>query len=442
MKNTLEVVQKQKQQLSPNLVHSMNVLQMGYFEMVQMLNKSLMENPFFEVDGNPEVSAEFKDTGSSHSKVKKNNGDVGEFDIPDNKGVDLKKHVMRQLLIFEKDKKDHEVFSYLADSLDSRGFLMENINYICEMFDLSSNQGMHYLKLLQSVEPKGIGARNLKECLMIQLMHEYEDLPLAEKIIDNYLEYVASNDYKSISKSENVSIAAVKEAVYVLKALNPIPANGFSFNDTTTYIVPDAYIEVTGEKIDIEINNGFENKLKISSECMNIYKMEDLDKECKDFLAKKLYDYKLVRYYTRRRKITLRKLIVALVSYQEAYFRTGKKISLKPLRLLDLEMMTGLHSSTISRALKDKYYQCDFGTFPLKTLVPRTYSKGNKAAVSREMLKEEIRQIILNEDKQNPYSDKQIQDFLIEEGFDISRRSVSQYRIELNISSSNKRREN
>ena len=440
MNQKLEVIQKQKQQFSPKLIHSMNMLQMGYHEMETLIDTSLLDNPFSDVDDHLISATNLVEKDVDYKKSRKHNNDLQEFDIADTNEVDLLSHVKMQLEKYIKTATDLQAITFLVESLDAKGYLNEEMSVVCNLFDLTDKEGMYYLKLLQSVEPKGLGARDLIECLLLQLDNNKSN-SLAKLIIESYLEYVGIKNYSYIAKAENVSIEEVKTAVSLIKEMNPLPANGFAIHERTTYIIPDAYIESEEDEIVIELNSGFEKKLKINENNLELYKQAKLDKDSKEFLSKKLQDFKWLQYCTTRRSITLKKIITALVDYQDVFFKTGEKRNLKPLRLIDIEEMTGLHSSTISRALQDKYFKCNFGTYPLRTLVPRTYSKRGSVSAPRNLIKEEIQEIIRLEDKQHPYSDQQIQVILKEEGFPVSRRSVSKYREELSIPSSNVRRE-
>lgn len=440
MKQKIEIIQSQKQQFSSKMIHSMNMLQMSYHELATMIDASLLENPFSDIDECMAMTSIEDVENQSYTVKRNNNEDLQTFDIADTDDEDLFTYVRMQLEPEIKTNKDRQIIQFLLESLDAKGYLIEGISEICKVFDLTQQEGMRYLSLMQSANPKGIGARNLKECLLLQI-EESEQSTLIKKIINFYLEYVGAQNYVTIAKKENVSLECVKYAVQEIKSLNPIPANGFSLSERMSYMIPDVYITFGEDEMSIRMNDGFEKKLVINEESVQLYKQAGLDKASREYLSQKLKDFRLLKYYTTRRNITLRKIITALAQYQQTFLKTGDKRNLKPLRLIDLEEIIGLHSSTISRALQGKFFSCDYGTYTFKTLVPRMYSKKGVETTSKNMIKEEIREIIENEDKTSPYSDQQIQLFLEEEGYPVSRRSVSKYREELLIPSSHIRRQ-
>lgn len=442
MDYNIKLIQDQKQSFSPKLIPALNILQMGYYDLEKMIETTLIDNPFSEIDFDNASTMGIEENEADYKIVKKSNSDDSqEFEIGEDNEEDLVTYVMMQLANEIKNNKEKQIIEYILASLDTKGYLKEGIQDICNLLDLSEEEATHYLQLIQNVEPFGLGAKTLSECLLIQLQHLDRPTELAEIIVISYLPYVGEHLYDKIANKENVSIDEVMKAVETIKLLNPLPANGFAIKERTNFIVPDVYIDEDNSKLTLELNSNYEQKLKMNMDNLEIYKNGNLDKNSKEFLSKKLKDFNWLLYSTSRRSITLNKIIALLVDFQKDFLLTGDKKKLKPLRLSDLEEMSNLHSSTISRALQDKYFHCKFGTFPLKMLVPRVYAKNGEVSVSKNQIKDEIREIILNEDKTKPLSDQKIQEYLAEEGYTLSRRSVTLYREEMNIAKSKFRKE-
>ena len=180
--------------------------------------------------------------------------------------------------------------------------------------------------------------------------------------------------------------------------------------------------------------------MKLNTENYDAYKSNTFDVKSKEFLQKKYHDFKWLQYSINRRQITLQKIIEFLVEYQKEYFYTGNLFALKPIRLSDISKELDIHSSTISRATSNKYFQNKYGTFPLKMLIPRSYEKKGQPLSSVQMIKDEIQEMIKYENPEKPLSDEKIRELLDEEGYVVSRRSITLYRQEEGIPSSRKRK--
>ena len=233
----------------------------------------------------------------------------------------------------------------------------------------------------------------------------------------------------------------MKEAVGFIQSLNPIPANGFRVQSKSIYVIPDAYVICEDNTISVEMNYAVCDKLTLNKENYELYRNTKFSKEDKKFLTDKLNNFRWLQYSTNRRFKTVQQIIVFLVNYQRDYFLTGNSHVLKPLRLVDVAEALNLHASTISRAISNKYFRCDYGFFPFRFLMPKSYQKsGAEQNPSIESLQGEIKEIIALEDKEHPYSDEKIKQILQEEGYDVSRRTVTLYRNACFIPSSNNRR--
>ena len=388
MKQSLEIIQNQKQKFSSKLVPSMEILALSQHELESLVDASLMDNPFSDVDQNT-ISLKTRDVDLDFKRVRKKQGELQEIAYADESQDDLFEHVIVQLYPHMQTKKDEEVFTVLLESLDSRGFLSETPDDLCRFLNIKKARLLQYLHVLQHVDPKGLGAKDTGECICIQLS-EIEGSTLAQHIVCSHLEALSTGDFLKIAKSEHTDVEHVKQALSLIRSLNPIPANGFRVREKTVFIIPDVYIRL--------------------------------------------------QYSISRRSVTLKKIIAFLVEYQAAFFQTGDECALKPLRLVDIAEQLKMHTSTISRAISGKFFQCEYGTYSFHFLVPRCYERQGEVTASIDTIRNEIKEIIRSEDKQHPYSDEKIHQLLEEDGFVISRRSVTLYRKECGIPSSRNRK--
>lgn len=437
MKQKFKIIQKQK--ISTKQIQSVKVLQLSQQDLDSFIEDSLVDNPFSDLE---QSNVEFEIKDNDYKKVSKKTDEQQSFEFIDEDENDLMGHVLPQLEPFIKTRKDRESFTIILESLDDRGFLGVDQKDLLNYLNIDKEKLVYYLDCLKNVHPLGLGTKNMQECILFQL-HKLSNSSLSIKIMEQYLEKVGVGDVGYIAKSENVEIEVVKKAIEQIQSLNPIPANGFRVNSKTLYIVPDVYIEREGDNISIEMNNSIRNKLTLNKENYETFKNSKFKRDEKKFLTQKLNDFKWLQYSADRRIHTLQKIITYLVDFQKDYFLTGDENRLKPLRLIDVSDAVNLHSSTISRAVSNKYFRCEYGFYPFRHLMPKTYKKKSEkvsSLTSIDTLKGEIKEIISLEDKRHPLSDEKIKQILQEEGYDVSRRSVTLYRNECFIPSSKNRR--
>lgn len=438
MKQSLEIIQNQKQKFSSKLVPSMEILALSQHELESLVDASLMDNPFSDVDQNT-ISLKTRDVDLDFKRVRKKQGELQEIAYADESQDDLFEHVIVQLYPHMQTKKDEEVFTVLLESLDSRGFLSETPDDLCRFLNIKKARLLQYLHVLQHVDPKGLGAKDTGECICIQLS-EIEGSTLAQHIVCSHLEALSTGDFLKIAKLEHTDVEHVKQALSLIRSLNPIPANGFRVREKTVFIIPDVYIRKEDSTFLLEMNARLQDKLSMNTENYELYKSAACNAEAKAFLKEKLNDFKWLQYSISRRSVTLKKIIAFLVEYQAAFFRTGDERALKPLRLVDIAEQLKMHTSTISRAISGKFFQCEYGTYSFHFLVPRCYERQGEVTASIDIIRNEIKEIIRSEDKQHPYSDEKIHQLLEEDGFVISRRTVTLYRKECGIPSSRNRK--
>lgn len=438
MRQQFEIIQNQKQKFSSKLVPSMEILSLSQHELESLVDTSLMENPFSDIEQN-QITLESKDVDPDYRKVRKKQEDQHEFEAADEQQNELAEHVMPQLYPYIKTKRDEEIFTVLLESLDSRGFLAEAEEDLCRFLNIKKDRLNRYLNIMKHIDPAGLAAKDTRECILVQLS-QMEGSALAQRIVESYLEAISVKDYNKIARLEHTTAAQVEDALALIQSLNPIPANGFKVHEKTMFIVPDVYIRKEDTTVIMEMNSRVQDKLKMNTENYELYKSSVYNEEAKAFLKEKLNDFKWLQYSVSRRAVTVKKIITFLVDYQMAFFLTGDERKLRPLRLVDIAEHLHMHYSTISRAISNKFFQCVYGTYSFHFLIPRCYEKQGEVTASIDTLKNEIKEIISAEDKESPYSDEKIHQLLEEDGFVISRRSVTLYRKECCIPSSRNRK--
>ena len=311
---------------------------------------------------------------------------------------------------------------------------------ICNDLGVNKEVGKNALKILQSLEPCGIGSRNLKECLLIQLKNKGILDEIIKEIILKYLEYIADCKYNYIAKELKITPKKVQAYGDIIKALEPKPARGYYTGEEIKFIIPDAYIVKIRGEYSVIMNKDIIPNITIN----NLYKQEILNGKNKrevEYVKEKVNDAINLINNVEQRNTTILKLLECIVKKQKEYFENGQEY-LKPMTLRELADEMRMHESTVSRAIKDKYILTSRGTIKIKDLFcNRIISSGIEGEdVSTNTIKNKIKQLIKLENKSKPLSDQAICDLLNKEDIAISRRTVAKYREELDIKSSAKRK--
>ncbi|KEI14779.1 RNA polymerase sigma54 factor [Clostridium novyi B str. ATCC 27606] len=447
---SLELKQEQKLIMTQQMQLSVKLLQMSNIDIQTYVEKEIQENPVIDVDYNTgdceKINYEidykrflkhldsYEYGNIQYSKHK-------EYISPLN-FIGAKKSLKEFLtdqIIGINNKKIKKVCAYIIENINSRGYLNININDIQKEIGVSKEVLQEALKIVQSLEPFGIGARDLKECLKIQLrMKKIYDKNLI-LIIDNYLELIANNKYNVIAKKLNISVKQAQSYGDIIKTLEPKPSRGFFTGEEVKYIVPEAYIKKINNEYYIIMNSSSIPKLNINNLYKNMLNNKE-DKEVKDFIKGKLNSAVFLIKSINQRESTIYKILEKILEIQRDYFDYGRK-ALKPMTLKDIAELLEMHESTISRAIRDKYINTDRGTIKIKDLfTTKIFRNDSFEEVSVNIIKNNIKELINSEDKKKPLSDQKICNILKESGVEISRRTVAKYREELNILSSNKRK--
>lgn len=335
----------------------------------------------------------------------------------------------------------------IIGNIDESGYLNRSIESIVDDFlfrhniEVTVKEIEDVLAIIQTFDPIGVGARDLQECLLIQLnkKEKTKAISLAKKVIKKCFEYFKKKQYNFIAQRLNCSEEELQEAIDEIIKLNPKPGNSLSTDvDSSIPIIPDFIVWMQNQKVDFQVNSYGNHKLKTSNYYENLLKTvsqsnSPSDKETATFLREKLESANIFIDALNRRSDTLYLIMKAIIKYQYEYFLEGDIQKLKPMRLVDIAEMVDLDISTISRVVSNKYAQTHFGIYKLKDFFSNFMLNEQGEQISTDKIKDEIVSIIRNEDKSNPLTDDKLVEMLKDKGYSIARRTVSKYRETLNI---------
>ncbi len=393
----------------------LNIISIPAVELKEKIEKAIEENPFLEYD-----------IKSNH-----NNLDINSIieNTASNSKESLFEHLKSQISIVFNNKKDIELAELISTFINENGYLTISSEEIADILNISVKKANEIIKILKTLEPIGIAAKNISECLSTQLKNK-ENIDkniknIAINIVENYLNELSKKDYKYISSKMNISEKNILEALKLIQTLEPYPAREF---DTTTikYIVPELFIFKENDKWQVKTNETFILPLKINKKYSKILKENNFNNDI--LKEKKLEAQNLISTVNERKK-SLKRVGEGLLKLQIDFFENGKEF-MKPLRLKDLALETNLSESTISRISNGKYLNTVWGTFSIKYFFSKNIKAINGELGSRAV-KEIIKRIIENSDAK--LSDEKIRLILKSEGIEIARRTIAKYRQSMNI---------
>jgi len=449
-------MQKQKLQqklgfnLSPQQIQFLALLQIPLASLDSRIQEELEDNPALEeTEKSEDISIDEmeEDYSNSYKYKQETNSDYSEVQISDFEET-LSEYLKKQLLLLNLDEDDLFLIEYLIDSLDENGWISREVFSISD--DLLINLNLEFseeeiiksLLLIQTLEPFGVGARNLQECLLVQLKNKEQNeiVELSIKVLENQYERFSKKNFEGVIRELEISEKQLKDVYELVEKLNPFPASNFSKNRRASYITPDFIIKIIDEKNIVSLSKRSGKELRVSNHYKKMIQ-ETSDKKAKEFLKQKIESANWFIDAILQREQTLLKVMNAIIKHQEKYFLSGDDKDLKPMILADIAQIVNMDISTISRVSNSKYVQTFFGSFLLKELFSEAYRKDNGELISTKVIKSKLKDIVDSEDKAAPYTDEKITILLGEEEYHIARRTVSKYREELGIETSKYRRE-
>ncbi|OCA88166.1 RNA polymerase sigma-54 factor [Bacillus sp. FJAT-27225] len=423
--------QEIKLSLTQELAQAIALLQYNTQELSSFLEAKALENPLMEVD----TTARYRGKKRVSTSERKENDING---LPMEAHPTLEEHLFSQVPPGELNKFTRLVFKLLILNMDENGYFRGDIDQIATSAKTTTDMVEGCLDEIQKLEPAGIGARSLQECLLLQLNRLGDDAENAKTIVTDYFTEFADKKWKQISKELKLPLHDIQQVQDLLQTLNPRPGAPF-FTEKASYIVPDVVVEYSDGKWAVKLvegtvpSIGFNDSLYQSLSAVG-------DRQAIKFLNEKFNDYQWLARSIRQRNETLLKVTAKIVEKQTVFFEKGKG-QLRPLTMKEVADEIGVHESTVSRTVREKYIGTPFGTFELKLFFLSGIQTVADSNASSSQVKALIKEYINNEDKRRPISDQDIADRLMDsEGLVISRRTVAKYREQLGIPSSSKRK--
>lgn len=455
---------------SPQMIQAMQILQCPMVELRDQVEQELQENVFLEVkeegsdgaespsengvesDVELDVSTDLwqelerleqraEPTGSRGSRLSDEDAErrlEALYNAPDS-GTSLSEHLLAQVRMMDVEPDLFRVVEHVVFSLDDDGRLEETAEQIAETLGVPIPLAEEAVALVRSLDPPGVGARDLRDCLLMQLDSMSYVRPLTRQIVENHLDDLAMNKLPKIAKATGSTIEAVKDSWDFLRMhLNPHPGAAFSESRNAT-VVPDVIVEEVDGRFEVRTERGSIPELSISSTYRALLKEARSDPKVYDYLRKKIESAKWFIEAVHQRQNTIQRIASEIVKRQEDFLREGVQ-HLKPMKMQDVADAVGVHISTVSRAISGKYIQTPQGIMEMKRFFSGGTVTDSGEMVSQQAVKDKLRLIVENEDKAAPLSDDQLVEALGREGVHIARRTVTKYRKALGIESSSRRR--
>ena len=471
---------KLTQKLSPQQIQLMKLIQLPTQAFEQRLLEEMNENPALEAGKEEEeyVNDEFEtedyddydeaeservdaeeiniddylsndDTPDYKTQTNNYSDDDEDHDAPFAAPISFHQDLINQLNTFILNENDREIAEFLVGSIDDMGYIRRSISDIVD--DLAFTQAVYtdektverLMHVIHELEPSGVGARDLQECLLLQLKHKTptEYIELATDIIENQFDAFTKKHYDKLLQKYNVSNDQLKKAIHEIEKLNPKPGGSFTGNNKVTEnIVPDFAIRIVEGKLELSLNGRNAPSLHVSRdylEMLQTYKVSKdkstQQKEAVQFIKQKLDSAKWFIDAIRQRQETLYVTMNAIMHYQEDFFLEGDETKLKPMILKDIADIVGLDISTISRVANSKYVETPYGTKLIKEFFSEAMKNDQGEDVSTLEIKKILQNVIEEEDKHKPLPDDQLADILKEKGYPIARRTIAKYREQLDI---------
>jgi RNA polymerase sigma-54 factor len=477
--------------LAPRMIQSMEILQLPIMALQERIQQELQENPVLELkesgdetpgaDGEAEAAPaaeEPADPGAQELVIDESGDNELDFDRlealsrdwedhfneehrPSRNGMDDegdKKHdamqnmasrpqslqdYLNDQLTFLDGSPDHlRLLRYVIAHIDDNGWLTSSLEDLAKNFEqpVTVAQVEEALHAIQKLDPPGVGARNLAECLLLQLTPETPYRDVLRVLIQNHLEDIQHNRLPVIQRKTDFDLPTIKAAIEALKHLNPRPGAQFSA-ENIPYVVPDILVERNDEGgYDVRLLDDWMPSIYISQRYLNLYREKGADPQAKDYLKRKIQAATWLLESIEQRRNTLEKVTRAIIQHQRAFLDKGPE-HIEPLKMQQIADQVGVHVTTVSRAVDDKWVQTPRGIFPLKRFFGGGTQTASGEEVAWETIKQKLLEIIDKEDKSNPLSDEDLVTKLQETGYPVARRTVTKYRKMLNIPSSRQRKD-
>ncbi|MBI2981068.1 MAG: RNA polymerase factor sigma-54 [Deltaproteobacteria bacterium] len=379
---------------------------------------------------------------TADSEPRQGNGDFSDeapsYENKPPSSANLQDHLLWQLHLSDMDGEESSIAEDLIGDINEEGYYQGDLQEQAENHNTTRDRVEFVLKMIQEFDPTGVGARDLKECLMLQIVPFGKERALLERLIDHYLEDLERRNYGAITKGLGISNERLRELAHIISTLEPKPGRPFG-GENPQYIIPDVYIHKVGNDYIVSLNDDGLPKLQVSSFYRTALFKNDMPSQAKDYIQDKLRSAMWLIRSIHQRQRTLYRVTQSIIKFQKGFLDDGVS-QLRPMVLRDVAQDIQMHESTISRVTTNKYVQTPRGLFELKFFFNNRLPTNSGDGVTSESIKATIRQMIGKEDSKHPLSDQQIAETLQGKEIRISRRTIAKYREVLGISPSSRRR--
>lgn len=447
----LTIEQTQKLTMTPELIQAIRILQFNTQELDSFVQEELLENPVLEIDGKRKddktvdidiqerIKEDYNDEESYKQWERSSDREEYSYEQFVSKEETLEDSLLLQLTFSKLEGYDLKIGRYIVEAIDENGYLTVPVEQIAAIFKTDSGKIDDILDVIQNFEPVGVGARNLKECLVIQLAAKGLLDEVTEYIILNHLEDLGNNKLNKIAKAVGIPVTQVQMVCDLIRTLEPKPGRSFAVGESVKYIVPDVFVEKMDGEYVVTNNESSIPHIMVSPYYNALAKEAKNDEELSKYITDKFNSALWLIKSIEQRKRTIYNVAAAVVKHQKEFFDKGNKY-LKTLTLKEVAESIGMHESTVSRSVNGKYMQTPRGVFEIKYFFSGGITGQDGTGVSSNSIKTIIKEIIDGENPSKPYSDQDIVGILSGKGIEISRRTVAKYREGMNILSSSKRR--
>ncbi len=481
----LSLQQKLLQKLSPQQIQVIKLLELPSLQLEQRIKKELEENPVLEIENEEFGSSEeeFSDDLKTNEDRDNEEFSVSDYlneedypsyryntqntskddkvtDLPFSDGTSFHEYLQEQVSMVMLNEREKILAEHIIGNIDEDGYLRREIAAIVDDLEFTQNiktneaELIGILRIIQDLDPPGVGARNLRECLRLQLFRKVNQKPeikLAGQILRDTFDEFTRKHFDKISRKFGVDEETLKDAIDEILKLNPKPGSSFSNNIShgNQAIIPDFILEVIDDELQLSLNQKNVPELNISRHYSNMLRSYNDNrkamtrdvKEAVLFVKQKIDSAKWFIDAIKQRQETLMHVMTEILMYQKEYFMEGDETKMRPMILKDIADRTGLDISTISRVSNSKYIQTHFGIYPLKFFFSESMQKDNGEEVSTREIKSILREFIDNESKRKPLTDDDLTQVLNDKGYAIARRTVAKYREQLDIPVARMRKE-
>ncbi|MGH9341510.1 MAG: RNA polymerase factor sigma-54 [Acidobacteriota bacterium] len=462
LKTTLNVHMSQRLAMTPSLLQKIELLALSRIELSELITQELTENPVLEeaaetenTDGNQEKEKEKKEDSeyedfdyeyffgeylnSGYQRREwESNDDKPSFEMFLANPSSLADHVNWQLSLCEISRELYQIAYFIVGNIDQDGYLTSSVEEMAENLGLPLEQVEEALTLVQTLDPLGVGARDLRECLLLQLRAAGWENTLVENLVRDCLPQIQAKKFKEIARQLDCDLEAVSEALDEIRHFSPRPGQKYS-SDEPVYIQPDVYISKVGDDYQIVMNDDGLPKLRLNRSYRQLLKENEVSKDTKSFIKERFRSAMELLKSIDQREQTIYRVCDAIIKRQSNFLDRGL-IHLKPMLIKDLAEELGVHSSTISRVVANKYAHTPQGIMELRKFFTVGVENSDGENISIVYVKQKIKDIIEDENPQKPLSDQKICKFLNRDGIQITRRTVAKYRDQMNIAGSRERK--